>query len=205
MYCLYAWLLQGSPPLTRGKPSIRKKPTCSLRITPAHAGKTISAVIINGIFIGSPPLTRGKQSSSFIFDILPRITPAHAGKTGFMEEGIHKYRDHPRSRGENNKQIQEAWIEWGSPPLTRGKRCKRKNCDVTERITPAHAGKTNFRYPVTLRLGDHPRSRGENRKKGIEMGGVIGSPPLTRGKLNNAAYCVRGARITPAHAGKTES
>ena len=91
----------------------------------------------------------------------------------------------------------------GSSPLTRGKqaapRCWYPGCG----LIPAHAGKT-WRSRAWLRLAAaHPRSRGEN--EGYSLDGRLdpGSSPLTRGKLVLMLRTGGGARLIPAHAGKT--
>ena len=48
----------------------------------------------------------------------------------------------------------------------------------------------------------HPRSRGENRKRGVKASEATGSSPLTRGKLCWASGEVTSPGLIPAHAGK---
>ena len=91
----------GSPPRMRGKHSIDSAVLKLLRITPAHAGKTllrrINALVKadhpracgeNAALVplfpaspGSPPRMRGKLLISLRSTGALRITPAHAGKT----------------------------------------------------------------------------------------------------------------------------
>ena len=71
------------------------------------------------------------------------------------------------------------------------------------RITPAHAGKTDYCRYCKYGAEDHPRSRGENFHKTGPDAYRKGSPPLTRGKLGIAVVVDIARRITPAHAGKT--
>ncbi len=91
----------GSPPLTRGKRSLKIFRQVKYRITPAHAGKTEKTKLISGAVKdhprsrgenlnpgilppsqwGSPPLTRGKPDFGCPPCLHVRITPAHAGKT----------------------------------------------------------------------------------------------------------------------------
>ena len=49
----------------------------------------------------------------------------------------------------------------------------------------------------------HPRSRGENTGKALELVAEPGSSPLTRGKLDCFGAVVVGHGLIPAHAGKT--
>ena len=91
-----------------------------------------------------------------------RITPAHAGKTSSVPNGLCINGDHPRSRGENMPRSRKEGRGLGSPPLTRGKRCDGLVSLFFAGITPAHAGKT-YKWEMGIRrIGDHPRSRGEN-------------------------------------------
>ena len=91
----------GSPPRMRGKRISKDAQRRERRITPAHAGKTLSIDIVsitctdhpracgeNDIYLrgsmrfrGSPPRMRGKLSPQGISAYTARITPAHAGKT----------------------------------------------------------------------------------------------------------------------------
>ena len=91
----------GSPPRMRGKPVIYTAAQAPPRITPAHAGKTLSVrrwkcaptdhpracgenhrgVVCRDAFQGSPPRMRGKQRTGASRFFQRGITPAHAGKT----------------------------------------------------------------------------------------------------------------------------
>ena len=92
-----------------------------IRITPAHAGKTIFPVLfgfletdhpracgenlklfrISLVRRGSPPRMRGKQTGSKSYHAFLRITPAHAGKTRIFVSVDFVTTDHPRACGEN--------------------------------------------------------------------------------------------------------
>ena len=92
---------RGSPPRMRGKLQLLGFYKFAHRITPAHAGKTMSTPYVlsgardhpracgenlqGGILIdtpeGSPPRMRGKQWLLKSLVRCRRITPAHAGKT----------------------------------------------------------------------------------------------------------------------------
>ena len=91
----------GSPPHTRGKPAKAWGNLRTLRLTPAHAGKTKadadgkaqgqahprtrgendSRTKSIKEKLGSPPHTRGKLTMLIAFSAIIRLTPAHAGKT----------------------------------------------------------------------------------------------------------------------------
>ena len=132
----------GSSPLTRGKPIIDGTLARTLRLIPAHAGKTAtnqprftsvkahprSRGENQGDSLprcqraGSSPLTRGKRITLLTTLINGRLIPAHAGKTPNGRYASRQGAAHPRSRGEN---LGTAWIDVvpsGSSPLTRGKR-----------------------------------------------------------------------------------
>ena len=112
---------------------------------------------------------------------------------------------HPRSRGENWRAIDSPATGCGSSPLTRGKLICGWVSGNSERLIPAHAGKTSQRNHQRHRGTAHPRSRGENGNKVATAKQPHGSSPLTRGKLPHP-ICVRlDRRLIPAHAGKTVS
>ena len=112
-------------------------------------------------------------------------------------------RAHPRSRGENFASTVPMVLAGGSSPLTRGKPGQARKCLEGVRLIPAHAGKT-ARLTCSPWAGwAHPRSRGENSTGSLPDEGLEGSSPLTRGKRARYRSCTLGARLIPAHAGKT--
>ena len=114
--------MNGSSPLTRGKPLQQGTGPFMRRLIPAHAGKTMSRVCPflataahprsrgeNGIEItidqeksGSSPLTRGKRAGGVMPAGIGGLIPAHAGKTGRGLCTSLAPPAHPRSRGEND-------------------------------------------------------------------------------------------------------
>ena len=72
-------------------------------------------------------------------------------------------------------------------------------------ITPAHAGKSYRRGHARRQCQDHPRPCGEKLVRNILKLLAPGSPPPMRGKVYFSAKNVRFSRITPAHAGKSDS
>ena len=112
-------------------------------------------------------------------------------------------RAHPRSRGENTHGGSQFSAITGSSPLTRGKLDRRSGRPVNERLIPAHAGKTRARARGLGCWWAHPRSCGENGLAATSCSRVLGSSPLTRGKLARTQTGTTLTRITPAHAGKT--
>ena len=75
--------------------------------------------------------------------------------------------------------------EMGSPPHTRGK------------VVASE-------FDVLIAV-DHPRTRGEKRRRKRRPYAAMGSPPHTRGKVSDHNPIGGGCRITPAHAGKSSS
>ena len=75
--------------------------------------------------------------------------------------------------------------------------------EKSNRLIPAHAGKTMMTASRMPRKTAHPRSRGENISPSASASASCGSSPLTRGKLAWSVYQVLAARLIPAHAGKT--
>ncbi len=186
----------------RGKPKQTfRKPTRS-RITPAGAGKTLSAGI--GGFLrrdhprrcgeneiaddiirrcgGSPPQVRGKRVIPRIRWMYIRITPAGAGKTLRQLKVCGHAWDHPRRCGENSVFRSRAPNPSGSPPQVRGKLFNLLSIIRKNRITPAGAGKTVWKAASGRVHWDHPRRCGENWAFAPVAACMIGSPPQVRGK-----------------------
>ena len=154
--------MDGSSPLTRGKPGECDADCQGRRLIPAHAGKTtLSGRYQAGTTAhprsrgenvltaqysppagGSSPLTRGKLENHAKFNRTGRLIPAHAGKTGGQPVISSPTRAHPRSRGENFLSSYLLIIGDGSSPLTRGKRRYSSQWQTGSRLIPAHAGKT---------------------------------------------------------------
>ena len=98
---LSSLFVSGSSPLTRGKPGVGLFPCLVLRLIPAHAGKTVRALVSREVKPahprsrgenlaaiakqtgrrGSSPLTRGKPTVSDLDVPIGGLIPAHAGKT----------------------------------------------------------------------------------------------------------------------------
>ena len=91
---------------------------------------------------GSSPLTRGKPEIERFVCLDGRLIPAHAGKTWSRLSCRWGRPAHPRSRGENFNCWVNCWVNCGSSPLTRGKLRGRREGKSTNRLIPAHAGKT---------------------------------------------------------------
>ena len=192
----------GSSPLTRGKLVMIASVLASVRLIPAHAGKTghrhgdadpreahprsrgENRLRFQGSesFSGSSPLTRGKPRRSASGTRTMGLIPAHAGKTAWSNRGPSTLPAHPRSRGENFECRDEIGDSAGSSPLTRGKRVLVGTRDERLGLIPAHAGKTRRSTPLPTATTAHPRSRGENRLVHWPTRAVMGSSPLTRGK-----------------------
>ena len=92
---------------------------------------------------GSSPLTRGKRTLAGQYGGVVGLIPAHAGKTNLGCNRCARHGAHPRSRGENRREVSETLARSGSSPLTRGKLHQAKAGLGGVRLIPAHAGKTN--------------------------------------------------------------
>ena len=132
---------------------------------------------------GSPPPTRGARTP----------TTATSSTSG----------DHPRLRGEHDRDRWISGAEQGSPPPTRGARHQREAGQRDRRITPAYAGSTRTESRQSRARRDHPRLRGEHSRVGSNVLCSRGSPPPTRGALEQGPRVVDDLGITPAYAGST--
>ena len=194
--------LGGSSPLTRGKRGVRQATGETVRLIPAHAGKTAwRATAANPAsahprsrgentrdgesvreVAGSSPLTRGKPVTNSKAQLTRGLIPAHAGKTHTHDVMQTTHTAHPRSRGENEYGFAVADKDSGSSPLTRGKLGVVGVRGPVVGLIPAHAGKTRGSVISRASTPAHPRSRGENAVFGLAFGLFPGSSPLTRGK-----------------------
>ena len=213
----------GSSPLTRGKHALSIRVRRALGLIPAHAGKTLPVSPRRsrtrahprshgenmGLPIGyvstpgSSPLTRGKRASGWHGASCGGLIPAHAGKTDQRGARGSTRAAHPRSRGENMVLRDRSRQSVGSSPLTRGKRISSTETAAYARLIPAHTGKTATGATSSRITTAHPRSRGENGRCSLSFSLLRGSSPLTRGKRGLVVACEVGARLIPAHAGKT--
>ena len=151
---------------------------------------------------GSPPRGRGKALPSNIHSWLSGITPAWAGKSFRVFLCIGFTGDHPRVGGEK-RHCGLHFHQWrGSPPRGRGK----VDLVVVEHrlsgITPAWAGKRQFRLVGVRCPGDHPRVGGEKSISIRFAQDAAGSPPRGRGKAAMNQSTMNNQGITPAWAGK---
>ena len=133
---------------------------------------------------GSPPHLRGKLQRFIFWNFKFRITPAPAGKTVTNEKNHEKEWDHPRTCGENVKDVKFVVLGGGSPPHLRGKPAGLPLYAEQHRITPAPAGKTFFCNRPRGLYRDHPRTCGENFTISPKYSAPPGSPPHLRGKLH---------------------
>ena len=146
---------------------------------------------------------RGKPAFLWAICSKVRITPAGAGKTAKKRVRRRYTRDHPRGCGENFAEILSLEGGAGSPPRMRGKRWGVQNGWLSDRITPADAGKTLLFFGGQYVVRDHPRGCGENQTHPQTRQSKTGSPPRMRGKRFAFGQLRPRAGITPADAGKT--
>ena len=154
---------------------------------------------------GSSPHGRGKREDRLAALALGRLIPAWAGKTGFGCHGDGPFRAHPRMGGENAVLVQLACPVVGSSPHGRGKRVGHLDDTLHVGLIPAWAGKTSPGARGWGPSAAHPRMGGENASANSGRPAVSGSSPHGRGKRHPTARPVRGGRLIPAWAGKTQA
>ena len=213
----------GSPPRGRGKVDGPPAQVGRGRITPAQAGRSpyflygkkdykdhpriggekaeLTAAVISAM--GSPPRGRGKVDGPPAQVGRGRITPAQAGRSPYFLYGKKDYKDHPRIGGEKAELTAAVISAMGSPPRRRGKGYREFGIDISDRITPAQAGKSVAPRQKRSALWDHPRVGGEKYSRPSYSRISMGSPPRGRGKGNQAFSWYGSSRITPAWAGKS--
>ena len=152
---------------------------------------------------GSPPRGRGKVDGPPAQVGRGRITPAQAGRSPYFLYGKKDYKDHPRIGGEKAELTAAVISAMGSPPRRRGKGYREFGIDISDRITPAQAGKSVAPRQKRSALWDHPRMGGEKPLSNVVCSTFSGSPPHGRGKVSFCHAAGFGLWITPAWAGKS--
>ena len=104
---------------------------------------------------------RGKGRNLFRWASNSRITPAYAGKSAKNTEKDMHTQDHPRLCGEKPVCKAVSTTREGSPPPMRGKDRLNTAFSLSDRITPAYAGKSILQVPEAAAAWDHPRLCGE--------------------------------------------
>ena len=177
-------VLRGSPPRGRGKVDLVPVAQDGNWITPAWAGKSLTA--------SCRKYTLG-------------ITPAWAGKSGTGTELYNRAKDHPRVGGEKHWLRTKLIHGAGSPPRGRGKVSGSLPAWRADGITPAWAGKSGVPGIFTFLRMDHPRVGGEKLSVRLGIRCLCGSPPRGRGKAFRKSSKRNLTRITPAWAGKSKN
>ena len=198
-------------------------PRTRYRIIPAYAGSTKSSrkgpsrgldhprirgehyacTVVTELGEGSSPHTRGALACGQGMSSRTGIIPAYAGST--CDRAFRRYSstDHPRIRGEHDRNTATQAMIMGSSPHTRGAPPRNRLTVHREGIIPAYAGST-FRSGAFLPCcTDHPRIRGEH---GVDLAlhaGQAGSSPHTRGAHARLPAREPLRRIIPAYAGST--
>ena len=152
---------------------------------------------------GSPPHTRGIRSPAVLDGYFDGFTPAYAGNTLKVSEDKMKLEVHPRIRGEYGSCRAIRPAAGGSPPHTRGIRQAAEHPVFIAGFTPAYAGNTAAAFDLYLQDEVHPRIRGEYKRNTLTASAMSGSPPHTRGILQNCNFCTEEGGFTPAYAGNT--
>ena len=198
------WASRGLIPAHAGKTDRHRRSQSYRRAHPRSRGENRVFPSRNECTSGSSPLTRGKQERERVQALthgliplargkrkrgpprqpLSRLIPAHTGKTSSPASPASRHQAHPRSCRENMSTSVAACYASGSSPLTRGKQPRTILGRRTERLIPAHAGKTTKGPRSSASWWAHPHSRGENRRYIQTHPGETGSSPLTRRKLS---------------------
>ena len=214
----------GSSPRGRGKRARPRGRRHSLGLIPAWAGKTVNGAgklatqeahprvggenqevaAERASTTGSSPRGRGKRRSCDDHDVIEGLIPAWAGKTS----GSRKTRDlstaHPRVGGENVSLDKAGHGVFGSSPRGRGKQGDWSGLQRRVGLIPAWAGKTTASKLSSRPATAHPRVGGENMSITQRAMRTVGSSPRGRGKPPGTNFFMRGFRLIPAWAGKTQ-
>ena len=202
----------GSPPRMRGKACLTLIIRLLLGITPAHAGKSLPAVLKcpptrdhprvcgekrrvrswRALLLGSPPRMRGKVVLSSENPLCRGITPAYAGKRRSIGRLSQPTRDHPRVCGEKSANPKVRDTMEGASPRMRGK---------VFFFTGASFCAIFFLEPSGNLLLE-PSGSSWVPPDGSIFVFAIGLPPRVRGKAITFREQDSADGITPAYAGK---
>ena len=147
---------------------------------------------------------RGKDFLQGLHRFRDGITPAYAGKSNKKWRRKNPRQDHPRVCGEKRGCVGVAGALYGSPPRMRGKGQVPAAITARQGITPAYAGKSDWRDHRPYHRQDHPRVCGEKGRFQRQLQHGRGSPPRMRGKVPDKSAQVSRKGITPAYAGKRQ-
>ena len=161
-------------------------------------GEKLALYSMPVLLIGSPPRRRGKVDGPPAQVGRGRITPAQAGRSPYFLYGKKDYKDHPRIGGEKAELTAAVISAMGSPPRRRGKGYREFGIDISDRITPAQAGKSVAPRQKRSALWDHPRVGGEKYSRPSYSRISMGSPPRGRGK-GNQAFSWYGSSLSLIH------
>ena len=110
----------GSPPRMRGEGGFGGDGAWWIRITPAHAGRSVH-VTLRGVHSKDHPRACGEKKQRHGCDLYCLgITPAHAGRSQSFTMIQVDRKDHPRACGEKACAMLQTGLSRGSPPRMRG-------------------------------------------------------------------------------------
>ncbi len=213
----------GSSPHARGARRVPPTPPAPAGLIPACAGSTGDdcergsgspahprmrgehGLVLATVFavLGSSPHARGARGLHLPVPARPRLIPACAGSTASSGAGPHRFRAHPRMRGEHTSSRARNVSFHGSSPHARGARHARCDCGRRTGLIPACAGSTVRDSQSALPRGAHPRMRGEHRAGMTEGTRSNGSSPHARGARSPLIWESPRSRLIPACAGST--
>ena len=195
----------GSSPHTRGALHADAERGEGLLDHPRIRGEHRPGSLQRRGFGGSSPHTRGALTERRNIGVGRGIIPAYAGSTRRSRAGRPRKSDHPRIRGEHPENVGAPTWRTGSSPHTRGAPDARRRRHPRWGIIPAYAGSTLNPDLMPSQRPDHPRIRGEHRKRRSDGGVLRGSSPHTRGALTVVGFEREVPRIIPAYAGSTSA
>ena len=213
----------GSSPHARGTPVLDSRLDKRLGIIPACAGNTprqwrwcpcrrdhprmrgehAAGWIRDKVGEGSSPHARGTLMLATTSVERQGIIPACAGNTDWQPRLACNAGDHPRMRGEHTAPGPDSVSVQGSSPHARGTLPPYVSHKPSTGIIPACAGNTCVPWLTPVRVGDHPRMRGEHNSASMILSTRKGSSPHARGTPRSGHAMMRLPGIIPACAGNT--
>ena len=158
-------MTDGSSPHTRGAHARGGASGTDDRIIPAYAGST-KGIIASSTHRPDHPRIRGEHKLNRLKKQGVDGSSPHTRGARYREIGFETIdMDHPRIRGEHWRLLSRAHPGHGSSPHTRGARPGYGARRQLPGIIPAYAGSTRALRIECPRWRDHPRIRGEHRRR----------------------------------------
>ena len=183
----------GSIPANAGEPTLDPRRDCAPWVYPRERGGTLGGRQVCEFDDGLSPRTRGNPRQFRLREELEGSIPANAGEPICVHVREPCRRVYPRERGGTPSIRQQAFLETGLSPRTRGNPGAARRHRGASGSIPANAGEPPSRFRPGAMWRVYPRERREppENPPGAPQAKVY---PRERGGTDSAASVAFGAR-----------